>query len=274
MTSVDQRPSAITGKTRVMFIMGEPIAHVVGTAVLNAAWERLGRDLVTVPLHVMPDDLPHMLDTVRKSPSVAGTGITIPHKIAAASLVDRLTAAAAHAGAVNFVRRNADGTLTGHNVDGSGFLAGLAARGIDFAGRTAALAGSGGVARAIAFAAAGSALTSLTIRNRDPGKAEALAADIRAWAGASGCAVSAGDEIGGADILINGTSLGMHEGDPLPFTTDEVAAASVAAEVVMTPAETPFLAIAAGHGCAVVPGRAMLDPQADLVARFLDGDPA
>ena len=46
------QPAPITGRTRVMFIMGDPIGHVVGTAVLNAAWNAAGRDLITVPLHV------------------------------------------------------------------------------------------------------------------------------------------------------------------------------------------------------------------------------
>ncbi|XDA97904.1 shikimate dehydrogenase [Sulfitobacter sp. LCG007] len=265
---------SITGKTRLMFIMGDPIDHVVGTAVLNAAWSRLGRDMVTVPLHVRPDDLGRMLDMLRASDNVAGTGITIPHKIAGRAMMDHLTEAAMLAGAVNFVRRNADGTLTGHNVDGTGFLAGLAARGIVLDGRRVALSGAGGVARSIAFAVAGSGARSLTLRNRDMSKAEALARDIAAWTGANGCGVTARQDIGQPEILINATSLGMTETDPLPFTEAEMAQAICLAEVVMTPAETPVMKLAAGRGIATVGGRAMMDPQADLVARFLDGDPA
>ena len=47
----------------------------------------------------------------------------------------------------------------------------------------------------------------------------------------------------------------------------------IVAEVVMTPVETPLLAIARVQGCTIVPGRAMMDPQAALVGTFLDGDP-
>lgn len=267
------QPAQITGRTRVMFIMGDPIGHVVGTAVLNAAWETTGRDLVTVPLHVRNADLPHMLETLRKAPNVAGTGITIPHKIAAAALVNHLTEAARRTGAVNFIRRDEDGTLTGHNVDGAGFLAGLAAHGVNPAGRHVALAGAGGVARAIAFALAGAGVASLTIRNRDITKARALVDDIRAANIAEATAVATSSDIA-PDLLVNATSLGMKDTDPLPFAAREITRDAIVAEVVMTPAETPFIAAAKAKGCTVVPGRAMMSPQAALVAAFLDGKPA
>lgn len=274
MTNLAATPLRITGTTRVMFIMGDPIRHVVGTAVLNAAWGRLGRDLVTVPLHVTPERLADTLGMLRATPNVAGTGITIPHKIEALGLMDHLTEAARNVGAVNFVRRNTDGSLTGHNVDGAGFVAGLAEAGHDVRGRTVVLAGAGGVARAIAFAVAGAGAARLVIVNRSMDRAEALAQAVGDWPGAAGCTVVAGGPIEAADLYINGTSLGMRDGDPLPFDLACLVPGAVVAEVVMTPAVTPLLAAAADRGCRVVPGRAMLDPQADLVAAFLDGQPA
>ncbi|MEP3326194.1 MAG: shikimate dehydrogenase [Nitratireductor sp.] len=272
-SSPTMAPPGITGRTGVMFIMGDPIDHVVGTLVLNAAWAAEARDLVTVPLQVRAADLSHMLDTVRRAPNVAGTGITIPHKIAAVGLVDHLTDAARRVGAVNFIRRNPDGSLTGHNVDGAGFVAGLRAHGVDPTRRNVLLAGAGGVARAIVFALAGAGATTLTIRNRDTARAEALARDLRADPASGGCAIHVAT--GPApDLLINATALGMEPRDPLPFDPEEMPPDAVAAEVVMTPAMTPFLASAAARGCRVIAGRAMMDPQAGLVAAFLDGDPA
>lgn len=264
----------ITGRTKVMFLIADPVDHVIGTAVLNAAWAAEGRDIVAVPLHVRPADLADALAMIRRAPNVAGTGITIPHKIAAAGLVDRLTEAAAQAGAVNFIRRDADGRLTGHNVDGAGFLAGLGAAGVEVAGRSVALAGAGGVARAIGFALAGAGAGALNIRNRDAAKAERLIADIAAWPGAARCRLSANAPVGAADILINATALGMRAEDPTPFAAAELPDAATVAEVVMAPALTPLLKAAAARGLRTVPGRAMMDPQAALVARFLDGDPA
>ena len=268
----------ITGASRVMFIMGDPIDQVIGTATLNAHWADLGRDLVTVPLHTRPEHLAGMLDAIRQSPSLAGTGITIPHKIAALSLVDHMTEAARRVGSVNFIRRNPDGSLTGHNVDGAGFLEGLSAQGIDPAGLSVALAGAGGVARAIAFALVGAGIARLTLSNRNSDKATALAEDLATSAAAAGCAITVhppGDRIPeGAELLINATSLGMRASDPLPFAEAQIVEARILAEVVMRPADTAFLARGHALGLTCVPGHAMLAPQADLVARFLDGDTA
>mgnify|MGYP003645220342 CR=1 FL=1 len=269
-------PLTITGKSRVMFIMGDPITQVVGTAALNAHWTQSGRDLVTVPLHTQPDDLEHMLGMLRRSKCVAGTGVTVPHKIAAYRLVDRLTTAARQIGSVNFIRRDPDGSLVGHNIDGAGFLAGLKGAGVALQGRSVDLAGAGGVARAIAFALVSAGVRHLVLRNRDSARAEGLARDLHDRSDTSGCdiAVHEAETAKPADMLVNGTSLGMRAADPLPFTPGEIEGAKILAEVVMTPAETPFLAQGRAAGLTCVPGMAMLTPQADLVARFLDGDPA
>ncbi|WP_163851395.1 shikimate dehydrogenase family protein [Pseudooceanicola aestuarii] len=263
----------ITGRTAVLFIMGDPIDHVIGTDVLNRTWVETGRALVTVPLQVRAADLPYMLDMLRRAPNVAGTGITIPHKIAAVALVDHLTDAALQAGAVNFIRRNADGTLTGHNVDGAGFVAGLAAQGVAATGRDVLMLGAGGVGRAIAFAMAGGGARSLTIRNRDVARARALADAIRDSGVAPGCALHVGDGPT-PGLIINATALGMDPDDPLPLPADQIPLGAIVAEVVMTPAITPLLTAAQARNCRIVPGRAMMDPQAGLVGAFLDGTPA
>lgn len=272
MTVEDAPRLHVTGQSRVMFIMADPVDHVIGTAVLKRAWSSDGRDLVYVPLHVRAEDLPFMLDAVRRAPNVAGTGITIPRKIAARDLVEHLTQAAKLSGAVNFIRRNTDGTLTGHNVDGAGFLAGLGAHDVDPAGRDIWLAGAGGVARAIAFALAGAGARSLTLRNRSADKAEALASALRDSAVGAQCRIGTG-HAASADILVNGRSLGMRAENPLPFDTHEIPKGATVADVVMRPAVTALMQAAGNRGCRTISGHAMLDPQADLVATYLDGDP-
>lgn len=51
------REMDIAGKTAIMFIVADPIAHVLGTAVLNARFRRSGQDIVACPPHVRPEDL-------------------------------------------------------------------------------------------------------------------------------------------------------------------------------------------------------------------------
>lgn len=169
-------------------------------------------------------------------------------------------------GAANFARRNPDGTLTGTNTDGAGFLVGLRDHGFDPAGKRAILCGTGGVGRAIAFALSRAGLSRLDLMNRDRAKAAALAADLRLAAPA--CQVHLAEEgaVAMADLLINATSLGMKPGDPLPLDPAGLGAQTTVAEVIVQPAMTPLLQHAANLGCPVIGGAAMLKPQPRLVA--------
>lgn len=261
----------ITGKTRIMFILGDPVAHIVGTDVFNTAFAERGLDVACSALHVSPASLPVAVDALRHMQNVAGTGITIPHKIAVVQLVDELTPEAILVGAVNFVRRNPDGSLTGHNIDGTGFIAGLTENGVTVSGKRVLQVGAGGVGRAIAFAVAASGAAELVIANRKLDKAVELAGAVgRAVPACEASGVSLDDMPRAEDfgLVINCTSLGIAEGDPLPFDPSRLNAETVVAEVVMTPAVTPVMAVAQSRGCKVVPGRAMIQPQPALVAGF------
>jgi hypothetical protein len=123
-------PKQITGKTKIMFILGDPVAHIRGTALFNEHFLRSGLDAASSPLQVAPADLGTIVGAIRKMRNVAGFGVTLPHKIEVLRHLDATTERAAQVGAVNFVRRSADGQLTGDNVDGIGFAAGLARNGI------------------------------------------------------------------------------------------------------------------------------------------------
>lgn len=262
----------ITGKTRIMFILADAVDHIVGSDVLNRAFADLKLDVAVSPLSIKPGDLVDMLDMSRRINNVAGFGVTIPHKIAVVELVDELTDAARDIGAVNFVRRGADGRLIGHNIDGEGFLAGLAEHRVEVRGKSVLQVGAGGVGRAIAFALAGAGTGPIHLLNRNTERARQLADAIRERNPQAAIHVHADeaslpDEI--FDLVVNATSLGMHDGDALPVSPARLAPSSTVAEVIMTPAITPMLAAAGKIGCRTVPGLAMMQPQPLLVARFL-----
>lgn len=258
----------ITGKTAMMLMLADPVSHIRGSALINRAFADLGLDAVIVPLHVAPGDLRRTLETARRIGNLAGLGITIPHKIEAMHLADELTPQATRAGAVNFIRRNTDGSLTGTNTDGAGFVAGLAANGISPAGRSAFVAGAGGASRAICFALADAGVARLRISNRDHSRARSLARDIRAAMPALDVEAAEASGLVGADLVVNATSLGMSPADPAPVPIDAIEDGAVVAEVVVNPIMTALLAAAAERGCRIVPGAEMLKPQPALVARF------
>ncbi len=258
----------ITGRTGILLMLADPVAHVVGSHRLNERFDAEGHDIAVSPLHVAPADLPLVIDAIRRMRNVRGFGVTIPHKIDVLRLLDAATPRAARIGAVNFVRRDDDGRLTGDNLDGTGFVDGLAHSGITLRGRRVLQVGAGGAGRAVAFAIAEAGAAELVIHNRTRERAEALAADVAAAHPA--CGTVAGDsDPGGFDVVVNTTSMGMHEGDPLPLPVDKLAARTDVAEIIMTPAITPLLAAAQARGCRISLGTSMLDEQYKLLKSLL-----
>ncbi|MFO1165116.1 MAG: hypothetical protein U1E55_08075 [Paracoccus sp. (in: a-proteobacteria)] len=183
-------------------------------------------DMVMVPLDVRPDMLAQTIAALRAMENLAGMVITIPHKTEVAQYCDRLTGAAEMLGVCNIIRRETDGSLTGAMFDGEGFVAGLRHRGHDPAGRRVLLIGAGGAASGLAHALAGAGVARLTIANRSAEKAETLARQLKAVF--PGVDIGAGPaDPAGYDLVINGTSLGMHAGDALPVDPDRLDAGTL-----------------------------------------------
>lgn len=260
----------ITGKTAIVFILGDPVAQIIGSAEMNRSFAEWGMDIAVSPLHVRAEDLGACLSLLRKTPNVVGFGLTIPHKIAVVPLVDHLTEAARQMGAVNFVRRNADGSLTGTNMDGAGFVQGLRDNDVTLTGRKVLIVGAGGAARAIGFALADAGVRQITLTNRTVARATALTRDIQT--AMPDCQVSvapAQPDLGGFDLLVNTTSVGMGDSSDSPIDPTGLTAKTVVADVIMTPSVTALLSQAGAKGCPTIGGKAMLRPQAKLVAEFL-----
>lgn len=261
----------ITGETDLFYILGTPVRHFRAPILFNEYFAALGHNFCCAALHVLPDDLAAALALVRRVDNIRGLCITAPHKIAAAPMVDRRTEAADQAGSVNFIRRETDGSLTGHNLDGLGFLNGLRGTGFAPEGQRVLLIGAGGVARAISFALARAGVAELVIVNRDGAKAAELAAQVTRSTGLPARAVPADTppDPGAFGLIANATSVGMGGSGGMPLTLDGVVAGATVADVVISPQDTPFIAAARAAGCRVMAGSAMLRPQIELSETFL-----
>lgn len=260
--------AGITGRTRVYGILADPIYHVKAPEVMGALFARHGVDGVLVPLHVTAHGLAAVVDGLRHLRNFGGFIATVPHKTATTGLCDALTREAEQIGAVNCVRREADGRMVGTMLDGIGFVEALRASGLEPSGRSAALAGAGGAASAIAFALAAAGVARLTILNRTADRAEALAARLRAAYPA--LAIAAEGTQAEHDLLVNGTSLGMRPQDAAPFDLTALHAGQFVAEAIMDPETTPLLAAALAAGCRIQKGLPMLECQIALMARHMD----
>ncbi len=257
----------ITGNTRIMFIRGDPVAHIRGSAILTSRMNEAGKNVAVSPLQVRPGDLGAAVAAIRLFHNVAGFGVTIPHKIAVRQHLDDETPRARLVGSVNFVRRDPDGRLTGDNLDGIGFVDGLKHGGITVAGKRVLQLGAGGAGRSIAFSVAEAGAAALGIFNRTRDKAAGLAAAVHAAHPACRTFVAEPD-VAGFDVVINTTSLGMKPDDPLPADLTHLASGMAVVEIIMTPAMTPLLVEAEKRGCRIGLGRFMLEEQVRRLMEF------
>lgn len=260
----------ITGSTQIFGILADPIHHVKTPQRINQLFAERQIDGVMVPLHVKPEELAQAVQGLRALQNLGGFVVTVPHKAAIVALCDEVTPEARLIGAVNVVRRTAEGRLVGGMLDGEGFVSGLRSQGLDPAGRSAYLAGAGGAASAIAFALAGAGVSRLTIANRTADKAQQLIDRIASRHPSLTLAVG-GEDPAGHDLVVNATSLGLRPGDALPLDADRLEPRQIVAEIIMQPAETPLLMAAQAKGCRIHFGAPMLTSQIELMAAFMSG---
>jgi len=258
----------ISGRTGVLAILADPVEQARAPSLVNAALAARGLDAVLVPMHVRAGDLARVLDALRAIQNFTGCVVSMPHKEALLPLLDEVTPEARQVGACNVVRREADGRLVGTMFDGEGFVTGLRRAGHDVTGRRVFMTGAGGAAAGIAFAVVKHGAAALTIHNRSAARAEALAAAVRAAYPRTSVAVGGADPRG-HDVVVNATSVGMRPGDGLPLDPAGLGPGTVAAEVVITPETTPFLAEAQRRGAAAHYGKPMLEAQIDLMIDFI-----
>jgi shikimate dehydrogenase len=256
----------ITGTTRVFYILGDPVAQVRAPEVYNHLFERHGIDAVLVPLKIAAAALPGFLAHGMNAENIGGFWATIPHKAALAALLKPTDPVAAIAGAVNAVKRHADGRLEAALFDGIGFVKGLDHFGMRVEGRRVLVVGAGGGGHAVAAALAQRSPAALTVFNRTRARAEALAVRLRAISAAAGVADSA--DPAGYDLIVNCTSQGLKPDDPLPFDPARVDASAAVVDIIMSRQPTPLLRECRLRGLRAEAGFEMLVQQVPEYLRF------
>jgi shikimate dehydrogenase len=192
-----------------------------------------------------------------------GCNVTTPHKQAIFPLLDRVDDLARRIGAVNTVVVEPDGTLTGFNNDGNGFIQSL--RDADPAWRPDSgpilVLGAGGASRAVVASLAAQGAREIRVCNRSVDKAQEIAdavgsvVKVVAWDQRE-------DALDGIAMLANATSLGMTGKGPLPMPLDRLPARAIVGDLIYLPPETPLLAAARARGNTTVNGLGLLLNQA------------
>ena len=211
----------ISGKTRLLALIGHPVTHSLSPAMHNASFAEEGLDFVYVCLDVAPDELPAAVLGL-EALKFRGFNVTMPHKRAMIPLVDELDEGARISGAVNTVVIEASKTR-GYNTDGGGMVKACAEAGIELSGKNVLLLGSGGTAAAIAVAFYEAGIGELHIANRSIEHATRLRDKLNriGMRKLSVHPLEAPEKrLPDADVVVNATPLGMKVDDPMPLPPD------------------------------------------------------
>jgi len=258
----------LSGHTRVVGVIGDPVTHSLSPTLHNAAFAALGLDWVYVAFPVPRGRGADAVAAV-SALGLAGFNVTMPHKEDVAGACDELTPDAAALRSVNTVVALPGGRTLGDSTDGPGFLDAMAEEAVAVAGRPVLVLGAGGAARAVVLAL-GRAGAEVTVAARRPDAAESAAALAP---GARPVPLGAADP-SGFTVVVNATPLGMSGGDPLPVDAESLHADQAVVDLVYHPADTPLLTAARAQGARAVNGLGMLLHQAGRSFTLWTGHPA
>ena len=267
----------ISGKTKLLGILGDPVSHSLSPLMHNHAFEALGLDICYVPLHVKADHLAEAIDGLRAM-QFLGANVTIPHKVMAMALMDRLADSAIKVGAINTIVNDA-GLLVGHNTDGAGFIRSLEETiSIDYAAASVVLLGAGGAARSVAFALAEKKVSQIVIINRTQERAQELKSLLERDFSSLSVVVKGiddeyGDLISTNKLVINATSLGLTADlKSVPLWVDRLTKDHVVCDIVYRVQEkNPLLVAARDKGATALGGLGMLLHQGAIAFHLWTG---
>lgn len=252
----------ITGKTKVLAVLGNPVAHSLSPQMHNAWIADHGLDAVYVALPLARTDAEETLRAVQRL-GLHGANVTVPFKEAAARATLVRSLEVTVLGVANTLRRDERGVVHAHNTDAEG-----ARRALDEAHdwtrdvREVLIVGAGGAARAIAHGLAGDGRR-IAIANRTRDKAETLATSL----GGDALAIGWTDlprAFSGADLVVNASSLGMAGQETIAWPVQALRPGSIVFDAVYAPLETDLLKAARARGLRTVDGLGMLIHQGAL----------
>jgi shikimate dehydrogenase len=241
-------------------------------AVMEAAFAHHDLHWRYVNMEVTPANLG---DAVRgaKAMGFRGFNCSLPHKVTVIPHLDGLGESAGIMGAVNCVVRRGD-QLIGENTDGKGFLKSLQTV-IEPKGKSIVLFGAGGASRAIAVELGLAGAKKITVVNRSEERGFELVkllqdklrldAELALWNGDYRVP-------SGTDVVINGTSIGLYDGEArVAVDTETLRPGMIVADVIFNPPRTRLLRDAEAHGCTVLDGLGMLVNQGIVGIEYWTG---
>jgi shikimate dehydrogenase len=254
----------IDSNTTLLGLIGNPVEHSLSPVMHNQALAAVGYNGIYLAFKIT--DLESAIKGI-KALNIKGASVTIPHKVNVIQYLDDIDYAAAKIGAVNTIV-NHEGKLIGYNTDCRGALEALRTK-TAIQGRSVAVIGAGGAARAVGFGLVSSG-GRVTIFNRSRTTGERLAADLKAdflplndW------------QSNRYEILINATPVGMHpRTGATPVPQKNLSKEMIVMDIIYNPLKTRLLKEAEAKGCRTISGMTMFVFQAALQFELWTGQKA
>ena len=243
-------------------LLGWPVAHSRSPVIHNHWLAQFGIPGRYVLFPVPPEKLEAAVRGIQVL-GLRGCNVTTPHKQAIFPLLDRVDELARRIGAVQTVVVEKDGSLTGFNNDGNGFIQSLKDAKPDWRPDSGPILvlGAGGASRAVVASLAAQGAKEIRLANRTQDKAQEIADAV-------GSAVKVvpwdqrEDALDGVAMVANATSAGSAGKPPLDIALDRLPPHAIAGDLIYVPPETPFLAAARARGNVTVNGLGLLLNQA------------
>ncbi|MEY4341023.1 MAG: hypothetical protein RL541_527 [Pseudomonadota bacterium] len=243
-------------------VMGWPVAHSRSPFIHNYWIKQYSIQGAYGLFPVDPKDLGQAIRGIQTL-GIAGSNITIPHKVDAMQYMDWVHPLAQRMGAINTIVRQPDGALHGFNNDGFGFIESLREAQPTWkadAGPIVVL-GAGGASRAIVVSLMDAGAKEIRIINRSRDKADALAGEFGPPVTALNWSERE-EALSGAALLVNTTNQGMHGEPALDIDLGKLPTTALVSDAIYIPLETPLLKAARLRGNTTVNGLGMLIHQA------------
>jgi len=257
----------ITGKTKLLGVIGDPVEHSLSPVMHNAAIAYLNLDYIYLPFPIKQENLPKAIAGFQAI-GLLGFSVTIPHKQAIIPLLSQVSPTAKMVGAVNTVVWTQEG-WHGTNTDVAGFIAPLKTLNRDWTKITPVILGNGGAARAVVVGCAELGCPEIRVVGRNKEKLDHFK---QSWADSplhGVVTVHSVDELPGlvsaTELLVNTTPVGMYpheEKTPMEVgVIEKIQQGAIAYDLIYNPRPTQWLKQAEKQGAIVIDGLEMLVQQ-------------
>ena len=272
----------ITGHTELIGLLAYPIRHSQSPATHNAAYEKLGVDIVNLAFEV---DAPELEDAIKglRALKLRGANVSMPNKTIVHQYLDEISPAARLCGAVNTIV-NKDGYLVGHITDGIGYIQSLKDNDIDPAGKKLTIVGSGGAATAVEIQAALDGVAEMSIFARDDKFKQNALDTVKKINENTNCKATfypledldkLKEEMHSSYLFTNATGVGMKplEGQSVVPDKSYFRPELIVVDVPYSPLETTMRSMAKEVGCKTMNGLGMMLFQGSAAFELWTGEP-